>query len=99
MNIKEVQQNVKALEEAKGFGHRLEDKILWLTEELGELVHAYKHNDKEKLAEEAVDVLFFVASILSILDVDGDELFVKKLEKNWRRTPVVKSREFHFDKK
>jgi NTP pyrophosphatase (non-canonical NTP hydrolase) len=96
--IKEVQALVHGLEESKNFGHELHQKILWMTEELGELVHAYKHNDKEKLAEEAVDVLFFVASILSILDADGDEAFMKKLERNRAREPVVRRGEFHFDK-
>jgi NTP pyrophosphatase (non-canonical NTP hydrolase) len=99
VTISEAQQLVHELEDAKGFHHELEKKILWMTEELGELVHAYKHNDKVKLAEEAIDVFFFVVSILAILDVDGDGEFLAKLEKNWNREPVNSNGEFHFDRK
>jgi NTP pyrophosphatase (non-canonical NTP hydrolase) len=96
--IKEIQELVHGLEESKNFGHELYHKILWMTEELGELVHAYKHNDREKIVEECIDVLFFVGSILAIMGADGDEVFMKKLEKNRAREAVVREGEFHFDK-
>jgi len=104
VTISDAQKLVHELEEAKGFNLGLSEnellgkKIIWMTEELGELVHAYKHNDKVKLAEEAIDIFFFVASMLAILDVDGSKIFMKKLEKNWQREPVISRREFHFDR-
>lgn len=105
VTISEAQKLVHELEEAKGFNlglvenELLAKKIIWMTEELGELVHAFKHNDKAKLAEEAIDIFFFVVSMLAILDVDGSKIFMNKLEKNWNREPVNRGGEFHFDRK
>ena len=76
----------------------MEDKLLWMGEEYGELIHAFKHNNKKKMAEEAVDVIFFAVSILSILDVNGAKLFHEKLIKNLKRKGVRTKNEFHFDK-
>jgi NTP pyrophosphatase (non-canonical NTP hydrolase) len=95
--IKEAQELVRELENKKGFSNSIADKIIWMTEELGELCHAYKHNDKEKMAEEAVDVFFFVASVLEKLDADGDKIFEEKLLRNMNRTAVSKDQEQHFD--
>lgn len=95
--IKEAQILVRNLEKEKGFSHSISDKIIWMAEELGELCHAYKHNDNEKMAEEAVDVFFFVASILEKLDVDGDKIFEEKLKQNQERIAVAKGQEQHFD--
>lgn len=97
--IKEAQILVRNLEREKGFSNAISDKIIWMTEELGELCHAYKHNDREKMAEEAVDVFFFVVSILEKLDVDGDKIFDMKLKKNKDRVAVSDGQEQHFDSK
>ncbi|MFC1755678.1 MazG nucleotide pyrophosphohydrolase domain-containing protein, partial [Thermoproteota archaeon] len=97
--IKEAQIMVRNLEREKGFSNAISDKIIWMTEELGELCHAYKHNDREKMAEEAVDVFFFVASILEKLDVDGDKIFEMKLKKNKNRIAISNGQEQHFDSK
>ena len=53
----------------------------------------------ERMAEEAVDIFFFVASILEKLGVDGDEIFVKKLKYNKGRVAVANEKEQHFDYK
>jgi NTP pyrophosphatase (non-canonical NTP hydrolase) len=97
--IKEAQQMVRDLEKDKGFSNSISDKIIWMAEELGELCHAFKHNDHEKMAEEAVDVFFFVASVLEKLDVDGDKIFLDKLTRNKGRAVVAKGQEQHFDLK
>lgn len=95
--IKEAQKMVHNLENEKGFSHAISDKIIWMAEELGELCHAYKHNDWERMAEEAVDVFFFVASILDKLGADGDQIFEEKLRRNQGRMAVANRREQHFD--
>jgi NTP pyrophosphatase (non-canonical NTP hydrolase) len=51
------------------------------------------------MAEEAVDVFFFVASILEKLDVDGDKIFKEKLRQNMERIAVANGQEQHFDSK
>ncbi len=95
--IKEAQRMVRELEREKGFSGVISDKIIWMAEELGELCHAYKHNDHKKMAEEAVDVFFFVASVLEKLGVDGDEIFEEKLRRNKSRDAVADGQEQHFD--
>jgi NTP pyrophosphatase (non-canonical NTP hydrolase) len=95
--IKEAQKMVEELEYEKGFSHAIPDKIIWLAEEFGELCHAYKHNDREKMAEEAVDIFFFVASILEKLGADGDRIFEEKLRRNKSRAAVSNGSEQHFD--
>ena len=105
VTIREAQRMVRQLEEDKGFnkGYDLETllgrKINWMVEEIGELAHAYKHNDKVKMAEEAIDVFFFVASILNLVGADGNAVFLEKMAKNYDRVPVNKKGEFHFDEK
>lgn len=96
---------VGKLEADKGFNKGVDEqtllgkKIIWMAEELGELAHAYKHNEREKIAEEAIDVFFFVASILNIVHADGTMVFLEKMARNYDRVPVNRSGEFHFDKK
>ena len=97
--IKDAQKMVKELEDEKGFSNAISDKLIWMAEELGELCHAYKNFDRERMAEEAVDIFFFVASILEKLGVDGDEIFVKKLKYNKGRVAVANEKEQHFDYK
>ena len=87
--MKEITNRVNDLENIKGFGHRLEDKILWMGQEYGELIRAFKKGDEAGIAEEAIDVLFFVASILNILGQDGDKLFIDKWKVNMRRLPEL----------
>lgn len=105
VTIREAQHMVAELEKDKGFnkGYDLETllgrKINWMVEEIGELAHAYKHNDKDKMAEEAIDVFFFVASILNLVGADGTMVFLNKMSKNYDRVPVNKKGEFHFDEK
>jgi NTP pyrophosphatase (non-canonical NTP hydrolase) len=95
----EAQRLVKELEVAKGFGSDIRQKIIWLVEEFGEFAHAYKHNDKPKMIEELIDMEFFILSILNIVGANSDVVFLRKLEKNWKRTPVNKNGEFHFDRR
>lgn len=88
---------VDRLEREKGFSLDIKDKILWLMEEVGELCHAFKHNDRGRMAEEAIDILFFTTSILEKLGVDGDTLFMEKYRRNLERTAVASESEQHFD--
>jgi len=98
VTIKEAQRLVHELEKQKGFGHRLEDKMIWMTEEFGEVAHAFKHKNHIAMAEELIDMFFFIASMLAILKADGDVIFLTKLSRNNKRSPVVKKGEFHFDR-
>ena len=88
---KEIQQLV--LE--KGFYNKPEDipkKLLFAFIELGEASDAWKKGEsEEKIAEELIDVVFYVldASRLACPSVNMDEVFEKKLRKN-------KTREYQY---
>ena len=97
LKIKDCQKMIFNLEESKGFGHRIQDKILWIGEEYGELIHAFKHNDKKAMIEETTDIFFFIGSLWENLGVDGEKEFIRKMKKNMKRKPVHDDKEMHFD--
>jgi NTP pyrophosphatase (non-canonical NTP hydrolase) len=86
-----MKREIEALVLAKGFYNSREDvpkKLLFAFIELGEAADAWKKGlGEEVVAEELVDVIFYVldASRLACPSVNMDEMFRKKLEKNWKR--------------
>jgi len=90
-----MKKEIETLVLEKGFYNKKEDipkKLLFAFIELGEASDAWKKGEpEEKIAEELVDVLFYVldASRLACPNMNMDEVFEKKLEKN-------KSREYRY---
>lgn len=86
-----MKKEIEALVLEKGFYNRPEDipkKLLFAFIELGEASDAWKKGEsEEKIAEELVDVIFYVldASRLACPSTDMDQIFKKKLEKNRSR--------------
>ena len=95
MHLEEMKKKIETLVLEKGFYNRLEDipkKLLFAFIELGEASDAWKKGEsEEKIAEELVDVIFYVldASRLACPSINMDEMFRKKLKKN-------KNREFQY---
>jgi NTP pyrophosphatase (non-canonical NTP hydrolase) len=91
MNLEEMKKEIEKLVVQKGFYNRPEDipkKLLFAFIELGEASDSWKKGEsQEKVAEELVDVIFYVldASRLACPSVDMDEMFKKKLAKNKSR--------------
>lgn len=91
MHLEEMKQQIENLVIAKGFYNKPEDipkKLLFAFIELGEASDAWKKGlPQEKIAEELIDVLFYVldASRLACPDINMDEVFKRKLEKNLSR--------------
>ncbi len=91
MNLNEMQKQIEALVIAKGFYNKPEDipkKLLFAFIELGEASDAWKKGlPEEKIAEELIDVIFYVldASRLACPNMNMDEVFKNKLEKNFNR--------------
>ena len=79
----------------KGFYNKREDipkKLLFAFIELGEASDAWKKGgSEEKIAEELIDVIFYVldASRLACPSANMDEVFERKLKKN-------KTREYQY---
>lgn len=86
-----MKKEIEALVIKKGFYNKPEDipkKLLFAFIELGEASDAWKKGlPEEKIAEELIDVIFYVldASRLTCPNMDMDEIFKKKLEKNLGR--------------
>src|SRR4030065_1015438 len=91
MHLEEMKREIEALVIEKGFYNNREDvpkKLLFAFIELGKASDAWKKGEpEEKIAEELVDVIFYVldASRLACPTVNMDEMFKTKLEKNPER--------------
>ncbi len=91
MHLEEMKKQIENLVITKGFYNRPEDipkKLLFAFIELGEASDAWKKGlPQEKIAEELIDVIFYIldASRLACPDMNMDEVFKKKLEKNLGR--------------
>jgi NTP pyrophosphatase (non-canonical NTP hydrolase) len=88
MHLEEMKKEIESLVLEKGFYNKREDipkKLLFAFIELGEASDAWKKGEaEEKIAEELIDVIFYIldASRLACPTVDMDEAFKKKLDKN-----------------
>jgi NTP pyrophosphatase (non-canonical NTP hydrolase) len=89
--LEEIKKEIESLVVSKGFYNRVEDipkKLLFAFIELGEASDNWKKGEsEEKIAEELIDVIFYVldASRLACPNVDMDEMFKMKLDKNQKR--------------
>ena len=95
MHLEEMKKEIETLVLEKGFYNEPEDipkKLLFAFIELGEASDAWKKGEsEEKIAEELVDVIFYVldASRVACPLINMDEMFRKKSDKN-------KSREYQY---
>ena len=64
----------------------------WKTEEE---VEEYLITNKDHIGEELIDVLWWVLLMCHDLNIDIDEAFVKKLQKNSQKYPIEKSKNSH----
>ncbi len=92
LTIKQLQKRILENKVKKGFNTiDLSKEFLFLTEELGEAVKAYRKDDKDELAEEIIDIVIYCLSILEMLDKDGYQELMKKIKKNEKREYYGKS--------
>jgi NTP pyrophosphatase (non-canonical NTP hydrolase) len=91
LHLEEMKTEIEALVIAKGFYNKPEDipkKLLFAFIELGEASDAWKKGlPEDKIAEELIDVIFYIldASRLACPNLNMDNVFKKKLEKNLGR--------------
>ncbi len=86
LTIREIQKRVWKNKVKKGFNTTdISKELLYLTEELGEAVRAYRKDSKDALAEEIVDLIIYSLGALEMLGKDGYEELIKKIEKNEKR--------------
>jgi len=86
LSLKEIQNKIWENKVKKGFNTTdVSKEFLYLIEELGEAVRAYRKENNEELAEEVVDLIIYSLGLLKMLGKDGYEEIVKKIEKNEKR--------------
>jgi NTP pyrophosphatase (non-canonical NTP hydrolase) len=86
LTVKEIQKRIFDNKIKKGFNTTdLSKEFLYLTEELGEAVRAYRRDNKDELAEEIVDLVIYCLGMMEMLGKDGYEEIIKKIEKNEKR--------------
>ena len=94
--IKDFQEYVKQLEEERGFSDQdVVQKCLLLGEEIGELFKAVRKSENLKIdvnskftsvSDELADILIYILSIANRFDLNLEEAFRNKEEKNKNRT-------------
>ena len=91
MNLEEMKKEIEMLVREKGFYNNQEDipkKLLFAFIELGEASDAWKKGEsQEEIAEELIDVIFYILDTtrLACPNINMDEMFNKKLQKNKNR--------------
>ena len=91
MHLEDMKKEIEKLVIKKGFYNKPKDipkKLLFAFIELGEASDSWKKGaEEEKIAEELIDVIFYVldASRLACPTVNMDNMFKNKLEKNLSR--------------
>lgn len=92
MDLEEMKKEIEKLVLEKGFYNKPKDipkKLLFAFTELGEASDAWKKGKSEEvIAEELIDVIFYVldTSRLACPKINMDEMFLRKLHKNRRRS-------------
>lgn len=91
MHLEDMKKEIEILVIEKGFYNDpkyIPRKLLFAFIELGEASDKWKKgSSQEEIAEELIDVIFYVldASRLACPSINMDEVFKRKLEKNKRR--------------
>jgi len=86
LTLKEIQKRIWDNKIKKGFNTTdITKEFLYLTEELGEAVKAYRKDSKNELAEEIIDLIIYCLGMIEMLGKDGYGEIIKKIEKNEKR--------------
>ena len=86
LTLREIQKRIWDNKVKKGFNTTdISKEFLYLAEELGEAVKAYRKDNKDELAEEIVDLIIYSLGLLEMLGKDGYGEIMKKIEKNEKR--------------
>ena len=78
MNISEFQAMMKEIYFDKDKKRGIEKTYIWLVQEVGELGRALLKGDKNNLEEELADVFAWLSSLANLLNVNLEEVAVKK---------------------
>ena len=83
LTLREIQEIIRNAYFHRDSARGLWRTLLWLVEELGELVSVInKEKPREKIEEELADVLAWLVSVANLLEIDLEKAFVKKYHKD-----------------
>lgn len=82
-------QEVRSMTDAKGFSadrERIWEMLALIHSEISEATDAYKKGKpEEEVGEELADALIRILHLFSVLGLDTEAVYRKKMEKNWER--------------
>lgn len=88
-DLKAKMQEVRQLTDSKGFSadqERIWEMLALIHSEISEATDAYKKGEsQEAVGEELADALIRILHLFSVLGLDPEALYQKKMEKNWER--------------
>lgn len=85
LSLREFQRRIDAVYGAKDRDRGIEGTFLWFHEEVGELTRAVRRgHDRANLQEEFADVLAWLVSMASMLNIDMEEAVEAKYGKVWQ---------------
>lgn len=97
LTLREIQKRIWDNKVKKGFNTTdVGKELLYLSEELGEAVKAYRKENKEELAEEIVDLIIYSLGLFKMINKDAYDEIIKKMEKNEKREYQLNKSGFHL---
>ncbi len=79
LTLREIQEVIRNAYFHRDYARGLWRTLLWLVEELGELVSVInKEKPREQIEEELADVLAWLVSVANLLEIDLEKAFIKK---------------------
>lgn len=78
MRVAEFQKLIRRTYHARDEKRGVDKNFLWFTEEVGELAEAVRLRDRDKIREEAADVLAWLCTIASLSEVELEEAALAK---------------------
>ncbi len=78
MRVSELQRMIAEIYLHRDAERGSEPTLLWLVEEVGELVRAHRRGSRDEIEEEVADVLAWLASYANLMHIDLERAFSKK---------------------
>ena len=78
LTLKQIQDLMRRYYYSRDSARGIHATFNWFVEEVGELAEAILEGDKDKVMEEAADVLAWLASIANLTGIDLEESFRRK---------------------
>jgi len=89
VGLNRYMMEVREMADAKGFSakeERIWEMLALIHTEVSEATDAYKKGETlEEVGEELIDAIIRILHLLSALGVDAEELYRRKMVRNWAR--------------